>query len=96
MLLWGMMPLESKKAFGFVELLGAVAIVSLLALVVITAVTGMLDFTKKATLDRKVQTLNFAVEQARIRKPSEILNSTNKHDVYNYLVENNFLIGGTY
>lgn len=76
------------------ELLGVVIIIGLLAAIVLPGVGGFLDLTRDSTLKRKVQTLNFAVEQARIRKPDPVLDSTNKHDVYNYLVDNNFLVGG--
>jgi hypothetical protein len=77
-----------------VELLGIVAIISILLLIAIPSIMGVIDATHDAALKRRVQTLNFAVEQARLRKYDPVLDSTDKYAVYQYLIDNNFLIKG--
>jgi competence protein ComGC len=84
----------SDKGLTLVELLGIVAIISLLLLIAIPSILGVLDATNDAALKRRVQTLNFAVEQARLRKYDPVLDSTDKYAVYQYLIDNNFLIKG--
>lgn len=84
----------STEGLTLVELLGIIAIISVLLLIAIPSIMGVIDATNDAALKRRVQTLNFAVEQARIRKYNPVLESTDKYAVYQYLIDNNFLIKG--
>lgn len=84
----------SSEGLTLVELLGIVAIISILLLIAIPSIMGVIDATNDAALRRRVQTLNFAVEQARLRKYDPVLDSTDKYAVYQYLIDNNFLIKG--
>jgi len=86
----------SKKPQGFslVEVLGIITIVALLVILVLPGVMNFVQGSKDAAQQRKVQTLNLAVEQARIQKYDPVLDSTDKHAVYQYLIDNNFLIKG--
>lgn len=87
-------PKSGSQGLSVIELLGIVAIVSILLSIAIPGVMGIINATNEAALKRRVQTLNFAVEQARVRKYDAVLDSTDKFAVYQYLIDNNFLIKG--
>jgi len=87
-------PNSATQGLTLVELLGIVAIISILLTIALPSIMGIMEATNEAALKRRIQTLNFAVEQARLRKYDPVLDSTDKYAVYQYLLDNNFLIKG--
>jgi len=91
------MKLRNKVAeYGLtlLELLASVVLIILVASIVISGVSGFVSGGKEAATTRKIQTLNLALEQAHIRKDNPILYNGNKWEVYGYLKDNGFLVGG--
>lgn len=84
--------LSNTKAFTLVDLLGCIAIIAILATLAFPSIKGAIQASKDSSQVQQVQVLNFALEQARVRKDNPILYSGTKYQVYDYLVAEGFLI----
>lgn len=85
---------KSVLGFTLLELLAVIVILSLLSSIVISGISGFVSGGEEAATTRRIQTLNLALDQARIRKDNPILYTGTKWEVYEYLKTNGFLIGG--
>ena len=83
-----------NKGLTLLELLGAIAVIMVMVSIVTYSIRGVVDSGKETATLAQVRTLNFALEQARIRKDDPILRTGNKWEVYDYLKQNGFLVGG--